>query len=162
MPSCSSFLAVCNSDSWSVAQIKLSPSGRRIAFTVAAGTGREAHRAFVRELPVGCALVWDLEGCNLILALQTHVFMFSFSVLRFSCACPSRHPLLLRGLPWYSYQTIRPTPARTRRTEIDNVAALEWLGEDALLFTVADAAGRPHQVRRMKSPSGKEAALRSI
>lgn len=30
---------------------------------------------------------------------------------------------------------------------ITDVAGIEWAGEDALLFTVPDALGRPHQAR---------------
>ncbi len=33
---------------------------------------------------------------------------------------------------------------------IRNVASIEWAGEDALLFTVPDALGRPHQARLPK------------
>jgi hypothetical protein len=41
-------------------QVKLSPSGGRIAFTVVTDPGSEAQKAHVRELPIGCAIVWDL------------------------------------------------------------------------------------------------------
>ncbi len=75
-------------------QIKLSPSGRRIAFTVCTDAGGETHRGVVRELPLGCALVWDLA-------------------------------------------------------EVDTIVSLEWLGEDAVLFTVPDASGRPHKVQSL-------------
>jgi hypothetical protein len=76
-------------------QVKLSPSGGRIAFTVRTDPGSEAARAYVRELPLGCALVWDLA-------------------------------------------------------ELESVGTLEWLGEGHVLFTVPDAAGRPHQVPRRR------------
>ena len=77
-------------------QVKLSPSGGRIAFTVKTDAGSEAARAYVRELPLGCALVWDLA-------------------------------------------------------ELESVGTLEWLGEGHMLFTVPDAAGRPHQVPRRRT-----------
>lgn len=73
-------------------QVKLPPSGNRIAFTVVTDAGTEAQKAYVRELPLGCALVWDLA-------------------------------------------------------EIEGISALEWLGEDAILFTVPDVSGRPHKVQ---------------
>lgn len=76
---------------WSLCvQVKLSPSGNRIAFTVVTNAGTEAQKGFVRELPLGCALVWDLA-------------------------------------------------------EIDGVAAVDWLGEDTILYTAPDASGRPHK-----------------
>lgn len=77
-----------------LSQIKLSPCGRRIAFTVCTDAGAETHKGYVRELPIGCALVWDLA-------------------------------------------------------EIENIVSLEWLGQDAVLFTLPDAAGRPHQVQAL-------------
>ena len=57
----------------------------------------------MRELPLGCALVWDLA-------------------------------------------------------ELESVGTLEWLGEGHVLFTVPDAAGRPHQVpfRQIGSRSARQ------
>ncbi len=82
----------------STAQVKVSPNGSRIAFTVPALRGADCARALVRELPTaacGLAGMWDLA-------------------------------------------------------EIPAAAALEWLGDEHLLYTQPDASGRPHRAARLR------------
>lgn len=57
-------------DDGDLGTVKLSPSGGRIAFTVTTDAGSETGKAYVRELPVGCALVWDLADIDSVCSLE--------------------------------------------------------------------------------------------